>query len=272
MTEHEIRNKVVSTATGYVGCKESDGSHRKIIDIYNGHKPLARGYKVRYDDAWCAVFVSTVSILNGLTDIMPTECGCGKMIDLYKAKGRWNESDAYKPEPGDVIMYDWEDTGKGDNTGSPNHVGIVVSVSGNTIKVVEGNISNSVGYRTIEVNGKYIRGYCLPDYASKATNDNTEPRKTIDELANEVIHGKWGHNPERRERLTAAGYDYRAVQDRVNEILSGKTAEPRKTIDELAREVIRGEWGHNPERKKRLTEAGYDYRAVQDRVNELLKS
>lgn len=74
---NELRAKVVSTAEQYIGCKESDGSHRKIIDIYNSHLPLARNYKVTYTDAWCATFVSAISVLCGLTDIMPTECGCG---------------------------------------------------------------------------------------------------------------------------------------------------------------------------------------------------
>ena len=75
MTELEVRQKVLNTAKQYLGCKESDGSHKKIIDIYNGHKPLARGYAVKYTDAWCATFVSAVSILCGYTDIMFTECG-----------------------------------------------------------------------------------------------------------------------------------------------------------------------------------------------------
>ncbi len=48
-------------------------------------------------------------------------------------------------------------------------------------------------------------------------------------------------------------------------------AKPGKTVDELAREVIRGLWGNGTERKNRLTEAGYDYTAVQNRVNELLR-
>lgn len=45
---------------------------------------------------------------------------------------------------------------------------------------------------------------------------------------------------------------------------------PKQTIDEIAREVILGKWGNGQERKDRLTEAGYDYSAVQKRVNELL--
>ena len=48
MTENELRSKVVSIAQSYIGCKESDGSHKKIIDLYNSHKPLARGYAVKY--------------------------------------------------------------------------------------------------------------------------------------------------------------------------------------------------------------------------------
>lgn len=169
MTEQEIRAKVVATAVSYLGRKEANGTHRPIIDLYNSHKPLARGYAVKYTDAWCATFVSAVGIALGYTDIMPTECGCGKMIDLYKKLGRWQESDTYTPEPGDIIMYDWQDGGIGDNRGAPDHVGIVVSVSGGTIKVIEGNMDNAVGYRNIKVNGKNIRGYCLPDYAKKAT-------------------------------------------------------------------------------------------------------
>lgn len=48
----------------------------------------------------------------------------------------------------------------------------------------------------------------------------TEPSKTIDELANEVIAGKWGNGQERKDKLTQAGYDYNAVQNKVNELLS----------------------------------------------------
>ena len=158
MTEKELRAKVVSIAEKYLGCKESNGSHRKIIDLYNSHKPLARGYPVKYTDAWCATFVSAVFIEAGLTEIAPTECGCGAMINLYKKIGRWEENDACVPSPGDVVMYDWQDNGVGDNTGAADHVGIVVSVSGNSIKVIEGNMSDAVGYRTLRVNGKYIRG------------------------------------------------------------------------------------------------------------------
>lgn len=91
------------------------------------------------------------------------------------------------------------------------------------------------------------------------------PTKSIDEIAKEVIDGKWGNGEERIAKLKASGYDPSEVQKKVNEII-----ESRKNIDQLAHEVIDGKWGSGDERKKRLTEAGYDYDAVQKRVNELL--
>lgn len=98
------------------------------------------------------------------------------------------------------------------------------------------------------------------------------PQKSVEQLAKEVIAGKWGNGSERKEKLTKAGHDYNAVQSKVNEIVKGslKAKVEIKTVDELAREVIAGKWGNGDERKKKLTAAGYDYKAIQKRVNELL--
>lgn len=169
MTENQLRNKVVSTAVAWLGCKEANGTHRQIIDLYNRHKPLARGYKVKYTDAWCSTFASAVAIKAGLSDIIPTECGCWNHVELFKKMGRWKESDAYTPRPGDYIFYDWDDNGLGDNTGRPDHVGIVTKVAGQTVTIIEGNKGNAVAYRDMKINGKYIRGYGVPDYAGKAS-------------------------------------------------------------------------------------------------------
>ena len=176
MTERELRQQVVSIAQGWIGCKESNGTHKPIIDLYNSHKPLARGYPVKYTDAWCSTFASACAIKAGLTDIIPTECGCGKHVELFKKLGSWQENDAYVPSPGDYIFYDWQDGANyatTDNTGAPNHVGIVEKVSGQTITVIEGNMSNAVGRRTLKVNGRYIRGYGVPKYSSKAKDAGT---------------------------------------------------------------------------------------------------
>ena len=182
---------------------------------------------MKYTDAWCATFVSAVSIKCGLTDILPTECSCGEMIALFKKLGEWIENDAHVPKPGDIIFYDWQDSGSGDNTGWPDHVGIVEAVSGSTITVIEGNKSDAVGRRTLQVGGKYIRGYGVPKYAEgSGSTPAPEPAltKTVDELAKEVIDGKWGNGTERKNRLTAAGHDYAAVQAKVNALLKKPTA------------------------------------------------
>lgn len=157
-------SKVVGQAQAWLGRKESDGSHKEIIDVYNSHKPLARGYAVKYTDAWCSTFVSAVAVKLGYTDIIPTECGCEKHVQLFKNIGAWVEDENRVPNPGDIIFYDWEDNGVGDNRGNSDHVGIVEKVSGNTITVIEGNINNAVGRRKLKVNGQYIRGYGVPKY------------------------------------------------------------------------------------------------------------
>lgn len=195
MNERELRELVVSTARGFLGKNESDGSHREIIDIYNAHRPLARGYPVKYTDAWCATFVSAVAIKLGITDIMPTECGCEPMIALYKAhaSSKWEEDESVVPEIGDVVFYDWQDSGSGDNAGATDHVGIVSAVSGGKITVVEGNYSNSVKERTLSVNGRYLRGFGQPAYHLKAeeeidmTKDELKAiiRETVEEVLDE---------------------------------------------------------------------------------------
>lgn len=99
------------------------------------------------------------------------------------------------------------------------------------------------------------------------------PLKSIDVIAREVIRGDWGNGADRKSRLESAGYSYSTVQERVNAILGGsqKPASPSKSIDTIAREVIRGGWGNGQDRKNRITVAGYNYQEVQKRVNELLK-
>ena len=106
----------------------------------------------------------------------------------------------------------------------------------------------------------------------------TTPAKSIEDLAKEVIRGDWGNGQERKDKLAAAGYDYDKVQDKVNEILYGgttTTAAPlsatKKSVEEIAKEVIRGNWGNGQERKDKLAAAGYNYDEVQAKVNELLK-
>ena len=179
-------NTILDVARGWLGCKESNGTHKKIIDVYNAHKPLARGYKVKYTDSWCATVVSACAIKVGYTDIIPLECSCNQMINGFKKIGRWCEDDTHVPSPGDVIFYDWQDKGVGDNKGSSDHVGIVEKVEGNTITVIEGNKNDAVGRRKLQVNGRYIRGYGLPKYDANATITSTAPSKPQTNTSNDL--------------------------------------------------------------------------------------
>ena len=75
-------------------------------------------------------------------------------------------------------------------------------------------------------------------------------------------NGRWGCN----SNYKFLGFIYNpAVKEEVIE------APVRKSVDELAREVIRGDWGNGQDRKDRLTAAGYNYSEVQGRVNEILR-
>lgn len=179
MTEKELRNKVYSVAKSFKEDFDKTGNHNAVIDTYNSHEPLARGYRMSTKDPWCAAFVSAVSIKAGLTDIIPTECSCSKMIELLKGIGEWVEYDSYTPSIGDLVFYDWDDKQNfsiTDNTGAPDHVGIVVSVIGDQFVIMEGNMSGDrIGYRYLEQNGRYIRGWGVPDYMSKEVDESRVP-------------------------------------------------------------------------------------------------
>lgn len=164
--ERLLRMRLVETARDWLGCKEENGSHQPIIDLYNQHEPLAQGYQVQYDDQWCATFVSASAIKAGLTEIIPTECGCERQIELFRALGTWEESDDYLPLPGDIIYYCRTNKDIGtDCTGWADHVGIVIGTNGKRIKVIEGNYGDAVGYRYLSVDALIIRGYAVPDYS-----------------------------------------------------------------------------------------------------------
>lgn len=130
--------------------------------------------------------------------------------------------------------------------------------------------------------GKYLQSRFqeLADTVNARLDGKIEPTpsapngsKSNEELASEVIAGKWGNGSDRRARLEAAGYNYSAVQSIVNQKLSGGSSAPKPTLksnETIADEVISGAWGNGHERKDRLTAAGYNYSAIQDIVNRKL--
>lgn len=263
-------NEVLNVARGWLGYSEANGKFKEILDVYNNHKPLARGYKIKTTDHWCDAFVSACAIKAGAVDIIGTEVGCEKHIAIFKKKGIWIEDGTVKPQVGDIILFNWDDSTQG-NDGTADHIGFVEQQYGNTIVCIEGNINEKVGRRTINVGWGYIRGFARPKYANASVATTaTKPaaKKSVDTVAREVIAGAWGAGAIRKNALTKAGYDYTKVQAKVNEILAkGAT----KSITVIAKEVIAGKWGNNPKRASALKKAGYDPNEVQKKVNELLK-
>lgn len=165
------REDIVAQICSWEGWSEVNGKFRQIIDIYNYYLPQAiktgtMNYKVRYTDEWCATAASAAYIQAGAPELFPVECGCPRNIKLAQQMGIWQEADSYMPKPADAVLYDWQDSGSGDNTGTPDHIGIVISVDeqAGIFVVMEGNKDETVGRRTMQINGKYIRGFITPKF------------------------------------------------------------------------------------------------------------
>lgn len=194
---------VLNVMCSWIGYSEANGKFRQIIDLYNSHQPLARGYAVQYTDEWCDTAVSAAAIQAGCVDLIGTECGCENHIEIFKEKGIWIEDGTIVPLPGDIILYNW-DCQVQPNDGYSDHIGYVESVSGQMITVMEGNYN--------------------------------------EEVAGEVIQGKYANGEERRKKLCDMGYDPDAVQREVNRQLSQNEApaeyyvvQENDTLSEIAK-------------------------------------
>lgn len=151
---------ILSLAQSYVGTKEYSDRHKEILNVYNSHKPLARGYKVQLDDAWCMTFISFLFIkANAVSCIGKTECGCQEYVNYARVNGMTVK----EPQKGDLIFYDWGCDGHID------HVGIIYLVSGNMLYVYEGNRNDSVSTRVIGKNAPTVKCFVRPKYNSVST-------------------------------------------------------------------------------------------------------
>ena len=147
----------------WLGWSESNGRHKQIIDIYNSHKPLAQGYKVKYTDQWCDVTVSAAAIKAGMVDLIGTECGVERHVQIFKEKDIWIEDGNIVPKPGYIIVYNWGKSSQ-PNDGFADHIGVVDSVKEGIIICIEGNRNDAVSYRSVPIGWGNIRGYAAPKY------------------------------------------------------------------------------------------------------------
>ena len=162
------RGNALAQAQSWVGCKESNGSHKKIIDVYNGYNPASG--KIGYRTPWCAAFVSAVAIKTGNTAVIPVHSYCPSMLSLFTEK-TYNKK--YTPKGGDVIFFDWN------FNKVPDHVGMVEKTVGDNVTTIEGNYSDAVKRRTFKKGYSLLLAYGLPNYTVRNTVAYTAPSEPV---------------------------------------------------------------------------------------------
>lgn len=158
------RTNAVNQARSWVGCKESNGTHKKIINVFNAYKPKCG--QIGYGTSWCAAFVSAVAIKTDNDGLIPIDCYCPRMLNNFSKK---TKDKKYTPKGGDVVFYDWN------WNKVPDHVGMIESVSGSSITAIEGNYSDAVKRRTFKKGYSLLLAYGLPNYSINNTVSYTAP-------------------------------------------------------------------------------------------------
>ena len=204
-----MTNKLIETATDFLNANLP--TKYRIIDYYNQHcidlVKKERRYKVQYSDNWCATFTSVIAHKCGLTkEQFPYECGVMEQVKLAKANKTFT-TDIKEVKVGDLIIYDW-------NTDKwSDHVGFVINTNGDNIHVIEGNIKNTVGYRTIPKTSKSIQGFIKMKVEQLATNKDSATDERIANLARLTMAGEFDTGDKRKLLL---GADFEAVQRCIN--------------------------------------------------------
>lgn len=153
-------NDVLKVAESYNGTQEGSSKHIELLNIYNSHKPLARGYTVKKTDAWCMTFISACFIkAKAVNALGVTECGCQEYINY----ARKNKMIVNNPAIGDLAFYDWG------NDGVVDHVGIIYFESANNLFIREGNKNDMVTTRVISKTAPSIKYFVRPKYDNHST-------------------------------------------------------------------------------------------------------
>lgn len=182
MSSNILGRKVARIALEKKGCKTGDKDHKQIVDAFNKVHP--HGQIATYKSFWCAIFWTYAQIMAGIPQ-EETAMGYNvpQLLEEAKKKGIFIESDKHIPRVGDGVLYDWDDDGRGDNKGIPDHIGTCFKVTKTEIHVIEGNTSkrNKEGkvvdtgvcaVRVININGVNIRGFICPKYNAILLNKN----------------------------------------------------------------------------------------------------
>lgn len=207
---------------------------------------------------------------------------CNAENFIERAKNTYGLEISSVPTLGGIMV--WQKGTLSGNDGA-GHVAVVEKIiDSNTIYTSESGYGGSAFWNSTRrnTNGRWglgsaytFRGCIVNPAIGKVVVPTPTPsaKKSVDEVAKEVIRGEWGNGDERYNRLTNAGYNYNEVQAKVNELLNSNkpTPAPTPSVDilDLVRKTIRGDFGNGEARRKAL---GSNYDEVQRQVNLNLKN
>lgn len=207
---------------------------------------------------------------------------CNAENFIERAKNTYGLEISSVPTLGGIMV--WQKGTLSGNDGA-GHVAVVEKIiDSNTIYTSESGYGGSAFWNSTRrnTNGRWglgsaytFRGCIVNPAIGKIVAPTPTPsaKKSVDEVAKEVIRGEWGNGDERYNRLTNAGYNYNEVQTKVNELLNSNkpTPAPTPSVDilDLVRKTIRGDFGNGEARRKAL---GSNYDEVQRQVNLNLKN
>lgn len=226
LSTQEAINKIITTAENQIGYKEKKTN--KSLDSKtknagsNNYTKYARDFDEKWPNwyngkkngfAWCDIFVDYCFLTAfGYDQALQLLCqpeessgaGCKYSYIYYKK----NNQAGKIPKIGAQIFF-------GETESTIHHTGLVYKIDNTYVYTIEGNSSNQVQ------KCKYNRSrtdlwYGYPNYENIINVNNS---KTIEEIASQIIEGKWGGGSDRKNKLQAAGYDYKAIQTKVNELL-----------------------------------------------------
>ena len=205
-------DKVLNNCKKYLGIGEGSPSHTHILNVYNSHRPLARGYIVKPSDAWCMTFISAMFIeSDAVAALGLTECGCQEYVNY----ARRNNMIVSEPTVGDLIFYDWG----GDSVA--DHVGIIYHRSGNLVNVYEGNRNDSVATRSIGIKDSRIKCFVRPKYASAAEAYNIHKVSFADSFDHKLA-GKYKCTA---SDFAALRYNPYVADNMIDEVQPGETVQ-----------------------------------------------
>lgn len=222
-------NEFVTTAQHQIGYKESGTNITKYSQDFD--TTYWQFFNTKKQGAeWCSIFVHWCAVKTigkdktlkffGETPKTNAAAGVGYFWDYLKAKGY--KSSAANAKMGDIIFFK--------NSKGISHVGIVEKVDAKNIISIEGNKSNSVKRCTHSKTASTIYGVMSPTWSQFDTTSGPQTKpvnsmnKIIDDIAHDVILGKYGTYPDRKHRINSLGYGniYTQVQKRVNLMLYGR--------------------------------------------------